>query len=52
MRVTHIMSDGSVRESVEGITIPNKEFYIILNELRSKRNERDINKNLPYNHRH
>lgn len=52
MNIIHIMSDGSVRESVEGITIPNKEFYIILNELRSKRNEREVNKNLPCNHRH
>ena len=40
MRVTHIMADGSVRESVEGMVIPNKEFYKILNQIRSKKNEK------------
>lgn len=40
MKITHIMADGSVRESVEGMKIPNKEFYIILNEIRSKKNEK------------
>lgn len=44
MAITHIMSDGSVRESVEGITIPNKEFYIILNQIRSKKNEKEKNR--------
>lgn len=39
--ITHIMADGSVRESVEGMTIPNKEFYKILNQIRSKKNERE-----------
>ena len=37
-RIINIMADGSVRESVEGITIPNKEFYKILNQIRSKKN--------------
>ncbi len=41
MTITHIIADGSVRESVEGITIPNKEFYIILNQIRSKKNEKE-----------
>ena len=40
MRVIHIMADGSVRESVEGMKIPNKEFYRILNQIRSKKNEK------------
>lgn len=40
MNITHIMADGSVRESVEGMKIPNKEFYIILNQIRSKKNEK------------
>lgn len=35
------MSDGSVRETVEGLTISSKEFYIIFNQLRSKRNEKE-----------
>lgn len=42
MNIVHIMADGSVRESVEGITIPNKEFYIILNQIRSKKNESSV----------
>lgn len=40
MSIKHIMADGSVRESVEGMKIPNKEFYIILNQIRSKKNEK------------
>ena len=39
-RIFNIMADGSVRNSVEGLIIPNKEFYIIYNEIRSKQNER------------
>ena len=41
MRIINIMADGSVRESIEGITVPNKEFYIILNQIRSKKNEKE-----------
>ena len=41
MTITHIMADGSVRESIEGLTVPNKEFYIILNQIRSKKNEKE-----------
>ena len=40
MNIVHIMADNSVRESVEGMKIPNKEFYKILNEIRSKKNEK------------
>lgn len=36
MSVKHIMADGSVRESVKGVTIPNKEFYIVFNEILKK----------------
>lgn len=41
MRIINIMADGSVRESIEGITVPNKEIYIILNQIRSKKNEKE-----------
>lgn len=44
MNIKHIMVDGSVRESVEGIKIPNKEFYIVFNELRSRKNEKKKDK--------
>lgn len=40
MKVIHVMADGSIRASVKGLTIPNKEFYIIYNNLRGKKNER------------
>lgn len=42
MKVRHIMKDGTVRQSVEGLKITNKEFYIILNEIRSKKNESNV----------
>ena len=37
MNVRHIMKDGTVLQSVEGLKITNKEFYIILNEIRGKK---------------
>lgn len=37
MNIIHVMQDGSVRESVEGVKIPNKEFYIIFNEIRNQK---------------
>lgn len=39
MNIKHIMADGSVRDSVKGVVIPNKEFYRIYNEIRSRKNE-------------
>ena len=27
MRIIHIMSDGSTRESIEGLVIKNEDFY-------------------------
>ena len=37
MKIIHGMADGSVRDSVKGITIPNKEFYIVFNEIRNQK---------------
>jgi hypothetical protein len=31
------MKNGEVRQSVEGLKITSKEFYIILNEIRGKK---------------
>lgn len=42
MNVRHIMKNGEVRQSVEGLKITSKEFYIVLNEIRSKTNESNI----------
>ena len=39
MQVIHIMADGSVRNSVKGITIPNKDFYIVFNEILKRQKE-------------
>lgn len=37
MRVIHIMKDGSVRDSIEGVVIPNGEFYRVLQGILEKR---------------
>ena len=34
--VIHIMNDGTVRESVEGLTIHNEQFYRVFNEIQKK----------------
>ena len=30
MKAIHIMADGTVRDSVAGLVIPNEEFYVVL----------------------
>lgn len=37
MQIIHIMKDGTVRDSVEGIVIPNGEFYQVLRGITEKR---------------
>lgn len=37
MRIIHIMKDGTVRDSVEGIVIPAGEFYQVLRGILEKR---------------
>lgn len=42
MKIIHIMTDGTVRDSVEGLVIPKGAFYEVLrgiNEKRKARNE-------------
>lgn len=36
MNIIHIMKDGTVRDSVEGIVIPNGEFYRVLEGILEK----------------
>lgn len=36
MEIIHIMKDGTVRESIEGIVIPPGEFYQVLNGILEK----------------
>lgn len=40
MKAIHIMADGSVRESIEGITIHNDDFYTVLNSILKKRGKK------------
>lgn len=44
MNVIHIMQDGTVRDSVEGIVIQNKEFYQVLHNIleNKKRGEANV----------
>lgn len=36
MRAIHIMRDGTVRDSVEGVVITSKEFYEVLASIQQK----------------
>ena len=37
MNIIHIMKDGSIRDSVEGITIQSEQFYRVFNEILRKK---------------
>lgn len=37
MKIIHIMKDGTVRDSIEGVVITNKEFYQVLQVITEKR---------------
>lgn len=37
MKIIHIMADGTVRDSVEGIVIPNGDFYKVMQGIIEKR---------------
>lgn len=37
MRIIHVMKDGTVRDSVDGLVIPNGEFYRVLQGILEKR---------------
>lgn len=37
MNAIHIMKDGTVRKSIEGLTIQNPEFYEVLNAIQERR---------------
>ena len=36
MEIIHIMKDGTVRDSIEGIVIPDGEFYRVLQGILEK----------------
>lgn len=37
MKIIHIMKDGTVRDSIEGIVIPKGDFYQVLRGIVEKR---------------
>lgn len=37
MQIIHIMADGTIRDSIEGIVIPKGDFYRVLNGIIEKR---------------
>lgn len=37
MNVIHIMADGSIKESIEGIVIKEPAFYRILDDIMKKK---------------
>ena len=36
MQIVHIMKDGTVRDSIEGIVIKHSEFYKVYNSILEK----------------
>lgn len=44
MKIIHVMSDGSVRNSIEGVVVPagHPVYQIILNMQRRNEKEKDI----------
>lgn len=39
MNIIHVMADGTVRDSVEGVVITNEEFYRVLQGIIDKQKE-------------
>ncbi len=37
MRIIHVMKDGTVRESIDGVVIQSEEFYRVLQGILEKR---------------
>jgi hypothetical protein len=39
MQIIHIMADGTVRDSVDGLVIPKGDFYKVLQGILEKQNK-------------
>ena len=39
MNIIHVMADGSIRESIDGVVITNDQFYRVLQGIIEKQNE-------------
>lgn len=37
MKIIHIMQDGTMKESIDGVVIKNQDFYAILNAIQKQR---------------
>ena len=40
LHITHVMADGSVRESIEGVVIQSEQFYQVMKGILEKQNEK------------
>ena len=37
MNIIHVMKDGTIRKSIDGVVIQNEEFYRVLHGIMEKR---------------
>ena len=37
MKITHVMANGEVRDSIEGVVIQNEQFYQVLRGIIEKK---------------
>lgn len=44
MQIIHVMKDGTVRDSVDGLVIPNGSFYQVLRGIAEKRRTNEARK--------
>ena len=44
IQITHIMADGTVRESIEGVVIQNEQFYQVIQGIIEKQKSRKTQK--------
>ena len=42
MKIIHIMKDGTVKSSIEGTVIRNKEFYEVLNAIKKRKEKQHL----------
>lgn len=40
IRITHIMADGTIRDSVEGVVIQSEAFYQVLRGIAERKKEK------------
>ena len=43
MEIIHIMKDGTVRDSIEGIVIPDGDFYRVLQGIHERLSSKERN---------